>query len=982
ERILDYAESSTRIQTLNVFERSGFARSFAGALLLFFFVLTSVLLLPFQVPVTFARATVLDQVNGDVVIVRNNAILKAVPEMELREGDAIVTKDGGSATIRFFDDSLSRLSENTDLLLRRLQTGLFLTSASEIELFLSRGRVWTNVVTLIDDDSNFTIDTTRLQARVEKKAVFDLHETDDSTQVAVFNNVVRIVSSHAPAEVPKTLVAGYSAELADVAAQELAIERLPKHEISQREKSPWFDENLTSDEQYEVSFMEEKEEEIVAHELSSLAQPGQVLSNSEAEQLRLRFQDSLKIYAQAQADLVQGGQEDALKELEEFERTTSEILAALEGLEDPLFADMLRASMQEQISIRLKEFVAFSPNHPLYKSKQSLESIQLELSVSDAEKAETELSQTESMLLEIEQLVHDKKPGLAASTLLRYQERTNEFSLTIDGKDTPAVEETFDDLIRRQADQIKLLTAIEQSLVHLDEKDFREQVVAVREETLRKFVIAFEQLPYAVPQDVLSEVKDLYDTYGEEGSSEEEIIEPAAAKFLAQDYQVSFIDPSGQGTPEMGVVTIIMSSEATMDVAEQIEPVVPAAPEIVEPVDPVAPAAVDVVEDILYFDGEESQNEPQAGEETPDDPELHDDAGLGPSLLFEVVMKRRYKKHFFPEQFFGGELNDDRERLDDEDETDKREYGNGVRHHRNHAQCCPQRQRARVTHNKVRGENVVPDEPDEGADDDRAERGENEKALCERNDGESSERDHEEPPCEPVESVRDVYGVGARRDHQDKERNVPPSDGNVPNGRYVDLVIAKSEVKPVRACGCKQRQPEKFRFDIEPFAFSQSANVEIVIHGPKQRRCYEREKREPGFISVDERVFRETEGGGKAGTQHHDERCSPDEDSSHRRDTFLFCVKRLVHRCHFAARRNLANLFAAAIFLEKFYESGCHGNRQNKRRDFRPEDQQKVAHIGEEVHHYVYFISKYTFGTSSPRALLFPDTGTGCSERP
>jgi len=52
--------------------------------------------------------------------------------------------------------------------------------------------------------------------------------------------------------------------------------------------------------------------------------------------------------------------------------------------------------------------------------------------------------------------------------------------------------------------------------------------------------------------------------YGEKGSAEEEMIEPALNKYLAKDYQLSFIDPTGVSPEELEPLTD--SLEATADV--------------------------------------------------------------------------------------------------------------------------------------------------------------------------------------------------------------------------------------------------------------------------------------------------------------------------------------------------------------------------------------------------------------------------------
>ena len=82
----------------------------------------------------------------------------------------------------------------------------------------------------------------------------------------------------------------------------------------------------------------------------------------------------------------------------------------------------------------------------------------------------------------------------------------------------------------------------------------------------------------------------------------------------------------------------------------------------------------------------QSQDQSNCGEHAAENPEAHNDGGLVPAELFEVVVDWGDEEDFAAEEFFGGELNDDGEGFDDEDESDHDEGNGGVGHHGDHAE--------------------------------------------------------------------------------------------------------------------------------------------------------------------------------------------------------------------------------------------------------------------------------------------------------
>ena len=102
ERILDYAEGTSSRKYFGVI--GNFVEPFkrlAASVLLVVFALTAVLVIPYKLPVTFAKATFLADVSGEVYVKRKVELIEAEVDMELIEGDVVVTKGDSAATIQF-----------------------------------------------------------------------------------------------------------------------------------------------------------------------------------------------------------------------------------------------------------------------------------------------------------------------------------------------------------------------------------------------------------------------------------------------------------------------------------------------------------------------------------------------------------------------------------------------------------------------------------------------------------------------------------------------------------------------------------------------------------------------------------------------------------------------------------------------------------------------------------------------------------------
>ena len=128
-----------------------------------------------------AAATTLDEIIGSVVIIRDSQAITVKPGFVLKIDDVIKTGKDSQAVIKFLDQSVSRLSENTEVQISKLFINPLNKTETLVEIVLNRGRLWNRVVNLIDDFSHFQVKAGDTGGG-KKKAAFDVEMASKKKQ--------------------------------------------------------------------------------------------------------------------------------------------------------------------------------------------------------------------------------------------------------------------------------------------------------------------------------------------------------------------------------------------------------------------------------------------------------------------------------------------------------------------------------------------------------------------------------------------------------------------------------------------------------------------------------------------------------------------------------------------------------------------------------------------------------------------------------
>lgn len=452
-------------------------------------------------PVFAAPATFIESIKGDIEIVRGGRILVPSPNFKLKTQDLVRTFRDSSISIHFLDDSVARLSENTELRIDRLFVNPLDKTETIVELYLKQGRLWAKVVNLINDFSKFQVKSGNTITTAKKKAAFDVNmQEKGKTKITALQNTIDIsVATKKKKVIGTTLVNGFAVELKG------AVSAVPKPKKIVEES--WIAENIKEDKNY-IEKLVERDKETRQENAKTTVSPMQTLSeatktvlgipNIEKEKAKLKAAEVRLIQAE---NILTTSPDEAKKLLRDFHDLVIEVSGRIKQLEaeDRQKALELRNAMEEKLRTYKKQFTLFMPTDPLYLLKEAVTETDIMVASDSAEKTEKKLEQAGEKLMEATALTESGNADLAKNTLQEYQEQVSEVVSDVKSLEDSQKEEAVFTLLKKKTDHLKLFEALAAEVkfkappvLPLGEirgialKEMLEEVKAVKEESLTK----------------------------------------------------------------------------------------------------------------------------------------------------------------------------------------------------------------------------------------------------------------------------------------------------------------------------------------------------------------------------------------------------------------------------------------------------------------------------------------------------------------
>ncbi len=518
-------------------------RAGLASMMILLLALTTFVVSPVDFRVTRAsKWTFLENVEGQVFINRNGKTMSANNDFALEEGDLIFTGINSFVTIRYLDDSLTRLGENTSLHIKRLYVRPNNAAQTQVDLALTSGQIWASVYNLIDSESRFTVETDNAFTNVSSRAAFELTTKENSTVVAVFDNVVDVSKKSAAINNIQPIVAGFTAEVKD---QPVLIANVLTDVVVQRnpqQTDRWVVSNLNLDKQHQEKLkLENKQFISLAVDSSDDAfsvianfkdKTQALFANADVEAARQRFLVVQLGVIKAQEFLTKANntnnyRHQATPFLIQYKTALGEIMAGFDQLyaADAGQADSLLAKMKEEVNLQRKALSLVLPGERLYTVKEVVNDAGYLLARSSADRATYLLDRARNRLLEMQNLIAKNDLKGAEADFRTYLRGLDDLVIEVENSQEVEIEGSLFALIKDQIKQLKQLAAIESEVQSKNYSRLAGLVSAVKDDSARKLVnIIKSYRENGIPFETVLELQNTIDQYIEENDAKNGMI--------------------------------------------------------------------------------------------------------------------------------------------------------------------------------------------------------------------------------------------------------------------------------------------------------------------------------------------------------------------------------------------------------------------------------------------------------------------------
>lgn len=464
EKLMVLSQYQHQTSFWNMFQNRGARRAFASVLA-FVFVFTVLFNFTFRIDrVEASVLTVLESMSGEVLVVRDGKEISAAAGFVLKADDIIATGSDSKAEIRFLDQSVSRLDENTEIKISRLFVNPLNKTETIVEVIVHHGRIWARVINLINNLSRFQVKANNTVAVAKKKAAFDVSvSSKGKAKVAAIQNKIDLVVATDRKVMETTLVNGFSAET-NATITPVKIKGTTDN---------WVSDNLAEDKVYIESIKQGVKDQIrdqvqllpgnpfyPVKELSKATKI--VLTFDDLERQKMILMKAAENMDEAGLLVEKGDKEKAKTLLLQFQSDINGVLDYVKQAEttDPAEAVELQTRVNELLGIYEKRMAVILPDDALYQVKMAVGETKIIATTNPVQKTEEKLSQASDKLLEANDLVEKGDTASATVQVKAYSSGLSDVisdvkNLTVDdqGRAVSALLDT-------KAEALKVLSAI------------------------------------------------------------------------------------------------------------------------------------------------------------------------------------------------------------------------------------------------------------------------------------------------------------------------------------------------------------------------------------------------------------------------------------------------------------------------------------------------------------------------------------------
>jgi hypothetical protein len=459
---------------------AAFHKSFAGAMaavFLFFGFFNFVSVNP--TVVNAGTLTVLSDFEGGVLIERDGEFIDPYIDLVLEAGDRITTMEDSLAEIQYFDDSVTRLDNDTRIVINSLDRTRNNVFSSYVEISVLDGAVWSRVINLVEDKSEFVVKAASIYATTQRGA-FNVEIADDEVEVGVFTHAVQIQSNNNFDKV--------------ISGEKLTLHKTSnlsqKEKINFDEKSEdWVKSNLINDDIY-IANVEDKllvakmealgveSEDEVEFDTTLKESTALFLTFDDVKKSKLKLDLAEKNFIAAQVKLndsaLTSEEKEELDEVfAEFTATFDDFYTLVDDVQtrDEGYAEDLKSYAEDKILSQQKHLASVKPHNPVFIAKTVLNDLEVMVADNDEELLAIRQDQAVEKLYLVENAVNEGDYDLAEEIVEDYKDDLSVTAEIIDSLGD--VDEQRDEAVEKFVDSLNddlyVLTAIDEVAEEADE---------------------------------------------------------------------------------------------------------------------------------------------------------------------------------------------------------------------------------------------------------------------------------------------------------------------------------------------------------------------------------------------------------------------------------------------------------------------------------------------------------------------------------
>ncbi|HEC21207.1 MAG TPA: hypothetical protein ENI70_01690, partial [Candidatus Peregrinibacteria bacterium] len=207
--------------------------------------------------ISASKSAYLNLVEGVVFVKRDNEWKRLANNTELEKNDIVVTSSNSSAEIYFFDDSITRLNEKTEIQIKSLKSSQENPTQKSILIELHKGRIWSKAIHLLNEESSFNIQINNLLTTLNNAAV-DIEHTPDEIRVTTAENFanIQVVDPWREITHKTKLTKNHEVKIPLRRSQLIVTNKgIPIKSVQKKTKEEeWFQENREKDKKHDSNF--------------------------------------------------------------------------------------------------------------------------------------------------------------------------------------------------------------------------------------------------------------------------------------------------------------------------------------------------------------------------------------------------------------------------------------------------------------------------------------------------------------------------------------------------------------------------------------------------------------------------------------------------------------------------------------------------------------------------------------------------------